>query len=117
MTFRDGDGMVFWSIASDGPRIEDGERLRIFDVFFQGKAAKETAAEGTGFGLGVAQIVATALGTCITVEQESEPSPNGSYRTVFAVELQTAPERVVAREKGRTDRAGTRRPASGRRSV
>jgi signal transduction histidine kinase len=93
LTFKEGEGRVGFSVTSDGPKIEDHERERIFDVFFQASAAKECAPEGTGFGLGAAQLVAKQLGTGITVAQEPGQKPNGLYRTEFGVTFMIAPDR------------------------
>lgn len=85
LTFRETDDTVSLSVMSDGPRIAPNESEKIFELFVQGEAAKAVAPEGTGFGLGAAQLVATELGTKIQVAQEATPSETGFFRTEFSV--------------------------------
>lgn len=75
------------AVTSLGPKIADDERRRIFEPFFRGRAAKEAAAEGMGFGLAVCQLVANRVGTQVEVQQERSPETGKYFRTTFSVEL------------------------------
>jgi two-component system sensor histidine kinase GlrK len=50
---KDGGHMVL-EIEDDGPGIDPCERGRVFEPFFQGRAAHELGVKGTGFGLAIA---------------------------------------------------------------
>ncbi len=49
---KDGGHMVL-EIEDDGPGIDPDERARVFEPFFQGRAARELGVKGTGFGLAI----------------------------------------------------------------
>lgn len=61
---------ITMSVTSKGPPIAQDERERIFDLYYRGKHAKSQKFEGTGFGLGMAQHVASHVGAVLSAEQE-----------------------------------------------
>ncbi|MDQ3730864.1 MAG: HAMP domain-containing histidine kinase, partial [Pseudomonadota bacterium] len=70
-------------VADQGPGIDLAERERIFEVFYQGRAAREGKREGTGVGLAIVrEYVQAHRGTV-----RAEPSPLGLTGTTFIVEL------------------------------
>lgn len=83
---EDGESIRF-AVTSLGPKIRNDERRRIFEPFFRAHAAKESTAEGMGFGLAVSQLVANRIGTDIEVSQEKRPATGRHFRTTFLVEL------------------------------
>ena len=87
VSFDEDDSSIQFSVTSLGPKIERDERRRIFEPFFRGRAAKEAAAEGMGFGLAVCQLVANRIGTQVEVHQEPNAVTGKSFRTTFSVEL------------------------------
>ena len=82
--FSEGNDTIRLDVSSFGPRITEAEKPRIFDIFFRGQEAAKRAIEGTGFGLGLAQHVASAIGAALSVEQQSEAGPMDSYMTTFS---------------------------------
>lgn len=85
IAFEESAANITLSISSDGPRIRNDEKDRIFDLFFRGAAARRRFKEGTGFGLASAQNIATAHDTKIMVNQTEQPDKQGNYRTTFDV--------------------------------
>lgn len=84
LKFSEGNDSIRFDVSSFGPRITAAERSRIFEIFFRGQEAAKRAVEGTGFGLGLAQHVASAIGAELSVEQQSDRGPMGSYMTTFS---------------------------------
>ncbi len=54
-------------VADSGPGIPEGERRRIFDVFYQGSSSANGHVRGTGIGLSIAREYAQAHGGYIEV--------------------------------------------------
>jgi signal transduction histidine kinase len=79
-------------VGSYGPRILSNEMSRIFDLFFRGQEASKVEHDGTGFGLYLAQFVASHFGTKIRVTQYTERRKSDRFWTEFAVEMPKAPE-------------------------
>lgn len=71
--------MVAISVADDGPGIAEGDKTRIFELFYTGSDAD--ASRGTGIGLALCKSVVEALGGTIRVE---DVDPHGS-RFVFTL--------------------------------
>jgi two-component system, NtrC family, sensor histidine kinase GlrK len=70
-------------VADQGPGIDPAERERVFEVFYQGRAAREGKREGTGIGLAIVrEYVQAHRGTV-----RAEPSLLGLTGTTFIVEL------------------------------
>lgn len=90
VNFRESQDTVHLSVTSQGPEIAEHERVRIFDLFFRGDAARAHSSEGTGFGLASAQNIAKAHGTEIVLEQGDEPDDHGMFKTVFRVRFPRA---------------------------
>jgi signal transduction histidine kinase len=82
--FRETSDEVELRVSSDGPKIADDELDKIFEVFYRGRSARQQEEEGAGFGLYLAQFIATTMGTKITVSQNPVSNRFG-YRTVFTV--------------------------------
>ena len=88
--FKERGDNISLSVSSYGPRIEQEEQSRIFDLFFRGKAATQQVAEGTGFGLALAQQIATAIGAELSVTQDPEPGHDSYYLTTFVAQFRRA---------------------------
>jgi signal transduction histidine kinase len=99
---------IRFSATSFGPKIARDERESIFDLFFRGKAAVERIAEGTGFGLALAQHIAKEVGAELSVSQDSGAGPDGQYRTTFTAVFPKPreDERPPAIVRNRTRRRG-----------
>jgi K+-sensing histidine kinase KdpD len=78
------------AVASYGPKIFPDEDERIFDPFYRGRAARDVANEGTGFGLGLAKVIAQASGVRLSVEQSENESPRLGYLTTFRAQFERA---------------------------
>lgn len=111
LTFAENAQTISFSVGSLGLQITKSEREHIFDLFFRAAAAGETSVDGTGFGLGLAQHIATEVGAKLGVSQEAKPSRPGNYWTTFSAEFQkAAPDRersVLVRARERTRGGGT----------
>jgi len=92
--FSEDDGWIKLRVASYGPVIREDEKNRIFDLFYRGVDASSHFDEGTGFGLGAAQLIAEQLGTKITMSQDGTVGPKGSRWTEFCVSFAIAPVRT-----------------------
>jgi len=46
---------AFLDVADEGPGIEENERSRVFDAFYQGKSRRKGHVKGTGLGLSLSQ--------------------------------------------------------------
>lgn len=86
--FSENADAIRLDVSSFGPKITIAERSRIFDIFFRGEAAAKRAMEGTGFGLGLAQHVASAIGASLSVDQQTVAGPVDSYMTTFSAIFQ-----------------------------
>jgi signal transduction histidine kinase len=78
---------IMLSVSSYGPVIHSDERERIFDPFFRGEAARRASSEGTGFGLGLAKLIATEASIRLAVEQDPVEKPDFGYFTTFRAEF------------------------------
>jgi K+-sensing histidine kinase KdpD len=83
-------GGIEFSVSSYGPKIEEDEKKKIFQAFVRGIHAEATGEEGAGYGLYVAQMVAHALKTSISVEQDLGRRKEDTYWTTFSVLLPMA---------------------------
>lgn len=84
LRFSEGANFIELSCTSYGPRIHNNEKKEIFTLFYRGVEAQSSLAEGTGFGLGLAQYIADATGTTIKVHQQADTTgPDGTHRTTF----------------------------------
>ncbi len=87
--FQETNSDIDFRVISYGPQIADDELDKIFDVFYRGRSARDQEEEGAGFGLYLAQFIATTMGTRITVSQSAAESQFG-YRTTFSVRFHRA---------------------------
>jgi signal transduction histidine kinase len=74
-------------VSSYGPKIEENERTRIFDLFFRGQDAIRQVEEGAGFGLYLAQFVANQMQTRVEVDQSPQMAGDRGYYTTFKVKF------------------------------
>jgi signal transduction histidine kinase len=81
--FSEDQDSITVQVSSPGPKIRSDERQRLFELFYRGAAAKDSAEDGTGFGLGLAQHVADAVGASLTVAQDSKASVGTHHLTTF----------------------------------
>jgi signal transduction histidine kinase len=63
---------VVVAIADRGPGVAPGERARLFEPFFRGRASEGSGGRGTGLGLSIVRHVAEAHGGRIGVESPAE---------------------------------------------
>lgn len=81
---RDDQRGVYLSVTSWGPKLLPDEFTKIFDPFYRGEGAKQLSPEGAGYGLYVAQLIASRhLGTAITVRQADDDLVGEGYETEF----------------------------------
>lgn len=81
--YSEDDAAITVEVTSLGPKIRPDEQARLFELFYRGAAARESAEDGTGFGLGLAQHVADAVGATLSVVQDPKPSFESYHRTSF----------------------------------
>lgn len=85
---NDGDGHIYISVTSFGPKILECESDKIFQPFFRGMSAKEIEEDGSGFGLFLAQKIATEhLNSRIKVQQNIKQTLNGHIETTFSLKV------------------------------
>ena len=73
LSLRKDGGHMELEIEDDGPGVDPDERGRVFEPFFQGRAARELGVKGTGFGLAiVAECVASHHGKVEVLESRDE---------------------------------------------
>lgn len=107
MTFYEDEDSIRVSVTSEGPQIARDERLRIFDLFFRGSQAQASGEEGTGFGLGLASLIAERIDAALDVNQDPTRLPSGAHKTTFTatfrkpVEGEGPPSIVNARVRRR----------------
>ena len=72
---------VYIEVADEGPGIPDGEKQRLFDMFYTGNNEHGDGRRGIGLGLSLCKTIAEAHGGGISVRDRS---PHGS---IFSVQL------------------------------
>jgi PAS domain S-box-containing protein len=77
---NDSGEMGWIKIKDSGVGISPGEKPRLFDRFFRGKAAELSGIPGTGLGLAICQEIAERWGGMIEVESEPD---QGAQFTVW----------------------------------
>lgn len=90
VSFHEDDDTIVLTVGSLGPRIEVHEREKIFDLFYRGERAQVLEPDGSGFGLHLAQLVATKYGTRIGMKQEPKAEKGELRWTEFSVGLPLA---------------------------
>lgn len=60
-------------VSDQGPGIPPADRERVFDWFYQGRNAPDSAVKGSGLGLAIAQEIVQAHGGSIAVVEQAEP--------------------------------------------
>jgi two-component system sensor histidine kinase GlrK len=65
-------------VADQGPGIEAADRDRVFEWFYQGRTAPDSAVKGSGLGLAIAREIAQAHGGSIVVVDQ--PQPGARFR-------------------------------------
>jgi signal transduction histidine kinase len=88
--FGETSSTVTLEVESYGPKLEEHEATRIFDLFYRADAARAMTSEGTGFGLASAQNIARAHDTEIIVKQTDRKGPEGTYLTTFGITFDIA---------------------------
>jgi signal transduction histidine kinase len=81
LAFEESEESIRFTVESLGPPISVAERETIFDLFVRGEEAARRHADGTGFGLASAKVVATALDIEIALEQDDAPQPSDTRTT------------------------------------
>jgi len=83
--FHETPDRIELGVSSYGPRINDDEKAKIFELFFRGKDAIRQVEEGAGFGLYLAQFVAHQMGTAIEFDQSPVRVGDRGFYTTFRV--------------------------------
>jgi signal transduction histidine kinase len=83
--FVETDHDIELSVSSYGPKINDDEFEKIFDIFYRGRNATRQEEEGAGFGLYLAQFIANEMGTRIQVTQAPDENRTYGFWTTFSV--------------------------------
>jgi two-component system sensor histidine kinase GlrK len=79
-------GHMELEVEDDGPGIDPDERERVFEPFFQGRAAYELGVKGTGFGLAiVAECVANHHGK-VEVLESREGDAGARFRVQIPIQ-------------------------------
>lgn len=87
VAFAETDRSITLSVASIGPRILNAEMPHLFELFYRGSGAKDSGEDGTGFGLGLADHVARAIGARLWALQDRAEAAPGLHRTTFFAEF------------------------------
>lgn len=69
---------VWFDVADQGPGIAEEDRDRVFEWFYQGRPAPDSAVKGSGLGLAIAQEIAQAHGGSIALVEQ--PAPGARFR-------------------------------------
>lgn len=82
--------------VSLGPRIEDSEAKRIFDIGVRGIHAHSSTAEGQGIGLASALAISDVLGLNLRFEQKQaeDRQERGYHETIFSFDLVLQPLKI-----------------------
>jgi signal transduction histidine kinase len=88
--FDENESSIVLAVSSYGPLIHADERDRIFDPFFRGEAARQAVPDGTGFGLGLAKVIAQATSIRLSFDQSVEQRAELGYLTVFRAQFARA---------------------------
>lgn len=78
ITTKGEEGRAIVSVADDGPGISDGEKERIFQMFYTGSNPIADSRRSLGLGLGLCKSIITAHGGLISV---ADHQPNGTVFT------------------------------------
>ena len=78
ITTKGEEGRAIVSVADDGPGISDGEKERIFQMFYTGSNPIADSRRSLGLGLGLCKSIITAHGGVISV---ADHQPNGTVFT------------------------------------
>ena len=87
LEFSEDASTITFAMRSLGPKITPEELGHIFDLFFRGEAARHAADDGTGFGLGLAEHVASEIGAKLSVSQDPRPDRPDFYWTTFSAQF------------------------------
>jgi len=85
--FEESSEALSFRVGSYGPRIRKGEEDKIFELFYRGEDAKAFEAEGSGFGLYLAQLIAKRNGGLIRVRQDGTDKKGDLLWTEFTVQF------------------------------
>lgn len=66
------DQLVQLDVTDSGPGIDEADRAKVFDPFYQGRRAPDSHIKGTGLGLSIAQEYVLAHGGSMEVLQQAE---------------------------------------------
>jgi signal transduction histidine kinase len=83
LTYIESDSSITLKVKSYGPRITREDHSHLFDLFYRGAGAKESGEDGTGFGLGLAQHVASRIGAALSVTQDQTSRFDTGFETTF----------------------------------
>lgn len=88
LQFGEDESGINFSINSFGPKIFPDEQESIFHPFTRGREAERVQEEGAGYGLYLAQLVATThLGTRIALWQRETGDRARGYETEFSIQI------------------------------
>ena len=83
LTARDEGAAAVIEVTDTGVGIPRSEQPELFNRFFRGTGAIESAIPGSGLGLAISQVIAEAHGT--TIELESTPGAGSIFRLALPV--------------------------------
>ena len=93
LRFDESRDTLSFTVSSYGPTIRSGEERRIFELFYRGEDAKRVEAEGSGYGLYLAQVIAAKNGGVIRMKQDKKDKMADSVWTEFTVSFPVKLER------------------------
>lgn len=86
--FVESETVICFTVGCYGPRLLKGEEKKIFELFYRGVEAQRMEAEGSGFGLYLAQVIATKNDGAIRVAQQPRDRKGDRLWTEFTVTFQ-----------------------------
>jgi signal transduction histidine kinase len=93
LTLRGQDSQEFgFCVADTGPGILPEERLRLFDRFYRGSAARASKTPGTGLGLAIAKEIVNRHQGRIEVRSDGVPSHGSSFSVWLSANSFSEPE-------------------------
>jgi signal transduction histidine kinase len=95
VSLDDDDGVAVLRVADDGPGVPDGEKLRVFERFYQADAGRTAPDHGVGLGLAICRHVVEAHGGTIAVRDNAPAGAVFEVRIPDAIAI-PAPESTVS---------------------
>ncbi len=84
--YESGD-QICLDIEDDGPGIDQEERKKIFDLFYQGRATRDAGVKGSGVGLAIVNECVAAHNGKIEVLEPKSGKSGAFFRVLFPLEM------------------------------